>query len=63
VRSRKKPNSDVEIGHRSTSTPHLGNIALRLGRRIRWDAKKERVLGDEEANGFVRREYRKPWVL
>ena len=63
VRSRKKPNSDVEIGHRSTSTPHLGNIALRLGRRIRWDAEKERVLGDEEANGFVRREYRKPWVL
>ena len=52
---------------RSATVPHLdshlGNIALRLGRRIRWDAKKERVLGDEEANGLVRREYRKPWVL
>ena len=63
VRSRKKPNSEVEIGHRSTSTPHLGNIALRLGRRIRWDGVKERVLGDDEANGLLQREYRKPWVL
>ena len=63
VRSRKKPISDVEIGHRSTSTPHLGNIALRLGRRIRWDGAKERVLGDDEANGLLHREYRKPWAL
>ena len=63
VRTRKKPVSDVEIGHRSTSTPHLGNIALRLGRRIRWDGVKERVLGDNEANGLLHREYRKPWAL
>jgi len=63
VRTRKKPVSDVGVGHRSTSTPHLGNIALRLGRRIRWDGVKERVLGDEEANRLLHREYRKPWVL
>jgi predicted dehydrogenase len=63
VKSRQRPSCDVEVGHRSTSAPHLGNIALWTGRRIRWDAKTERIIGDEEANKRLSRPYRKPWRL
>ena len=44
-----KPAADVEIGHRSTIVPHLGNIAYRTGRKIRWDAEKERIVDDPDA--------------
>ncbi len=40
VRSRKKPNADVTIGHKASNACHLGNIAYRTGRKLRWDAKK-----------------------
>lgn len=63
VKSRRQPNSDVETGHDSTSACHLGNIALRSGRKIRWDAEREQVMGDSEANQLVRREYRSPWEI
>ncbi|HZM86147.1 MAG TPA: Gfo/Idh/MocA family oxidoreductase [Blastocatellia bacterium] len=63
VQSRKRPNSDVEIGHNSMIACHLGNIAFRLGRQIKWDVDKERVIGDTEAQQYVMREYRSPWKL
>jgi predicted dehydrogenase len=63
MKTRKLPVSDVEIGHRSTTAPHLANIALRTGRKIRWDARSEQVLGDGEANRLVSKEYRAPWKL
>lgn len=63
VRSRQKPISDVEIGHSSTTTPHLGNIALRLGRQIRWDSQQEKVIDDAEANSLLQHKYRSPWKL
>ena len=63
VRSRQRPSADVEIGHRSSIVPHLGNIAYRTGRKIRWDAKEEKILGDEEASKLTRREYRAPWKM
>jgi predicted dehydrogenase len=63
VRSRELPRSDVEIGHRSTTTAHLGNVALRSGRRIEWDAVAERVTNVSEANQFLTRTYRAPWRL
>jgi predicted dehydrogenase len=63
VKSRRRPNSDVEIGHYATATPHLGNIAFRAGRKIRWDAEREQVLGDAEANKLVSKPYRAPWKL
>ena len=63
VQSRKRPNSDVEIGHNSMIACHLGNIAFRLGRQIKWDVEKERVIGDTEAQQYVMREYRSPWKL
>ncbi len=63
VRSRKKPSADVEIGHRSTVVPHLGNIAVRTGRKLRWDAAQEEIVGDPQANGLLGRKARKPWDI
>src|SRR3712207_7790165 len=48
VRSREKCVADVEIGHRSVSVCHLGAIAVRLGRKLKWDPEKEVFVGDEE---------------
>lgn len=63
VRSRKRPLTDVEIGHRSTIVAHLGNIAYRTGRKIRWDAAAEEILEDREASKLLGRPARKPWDL
>lgn len=61
LRSRRKPNSDIETTHRSTSAPHLGNIAFKLGRKLRWNRDEERFPDDPEANKLLTKEYRKPW--
>ncbi len=58
IRTGKRPNADIEIGHLSSSLSHLGNIATRLGRVLRFDPKTERILGDRKAAQFVRRRYR-----
>lgn len=63
VKSRQRPAADIEIGHLSTTLAHLGNISQRTGRKLRWDGKQELFPGDTEANAFLHREYRKPFVL
>ena len=63
VKSRKRPNADVEEGHRSAVMCHLGNISTRLGRSLKWDAAKEQAIGDAEANRMLERPYRAPWRL
>ena len=63
IKSRKPPICDVEIGHRSATVCHLGNIALRTGKVITWDPAKEEITGDAEAAKLVTKEYRKPWKL
>jgi predicted dehydrogenase len=63
VKSRQTPISDIEVGHRSTTTCLLGNVALRSGRRIVWNAKTEKIEGDTSAAKYLSREYRKPWKL
>jgi predicted dehydrogenase len=63
VKSRQRPNADVEEGHRSAVMCHLGNISTRLGRSLRWDAAKEQVAGDPEANQMLARPYRGPWKI
>jgi len=63
VRSRQAPICDVEVGHRSASVCHLGVIALRLGRRLKWDPAKEQFVGDREANGYLARERRRAWDI
>ena len=62
VRTRKPPICDAEIGHRSATVCHLAGIALRLGRKLRWDPAKEEFVGDREANAQLAREQRKPWT-
>ena len=61
VKTREAPVSDLESGHRVATACHLANIALRLGRRVRWDAKREEVIDDAAANRMLVREYRTPW--
>jgi predicted dehydrogenase len=63
VKSRKRPIADVEIGHRSATVCHLGNIAVRSGKKLTWDPAKEEFVGDAEAAKWVSKEYRKPWTL
>jgi predicted dehydrogenase len=63
IDSRKRPNSDVEIGHNSMIACHLANIAFRTGRRVAWDAAREQVVGDPEAQKLVTKPYRGPWTL
>jgi predicted dehydrogenase len=56
VRSRETPNADIEIGHLSTRLCHLGNIALRIGKKLTFDAETE-SFKDAEANALLAREY------
>ena len=63
VRTRTEPITPIEIGHRSITVAHLGNIAMILGRKLRWDPAAERVIGDDEANRMLARAMREPWRL
>ena len=64
VKSRQRPLSDIEVGHRATTTCHLGNMAYRSKERIVWDAANQRLLqGGVEAHNLLSREYRAPWKL
>jgi hypothetical protein len=62
-RDRSQPVSDVFSHHRALTTCHLANIALRLGRKLTWDAKSEQIVGDAEANAMQRREQRKGYEI
>ena len=61
VRSRQQPICEAEIGHRSVSVCHLGVIAIRLGRKLKWNPKREEFTGDKEANAWLAREQRRPF--
>ena len=61
--SREKLTCEIEEGHVSTALPHLGNIAYRCGRTLTFDGKKERFVGDRDANALLTRDYRKPFVV
>ena len=63
IRRNEKPVADIEIGHRSVTVCHLGNISIRLGRPIRWDPAAEKIVGDEQASKLMSRPYREPWLL
>jgi predicted dehydrogenase len=64
VKSRQKPICDIEIGHRSTSTAILGNLAYRSGATLTWDAATERITnGNQKAAALLDVAYRAPWTL
>src|SRR5579862_1077880 len=62
VKNRWRPVSDIEIGHRSTSTAILGNMSYRSKLRVDWDGQRE-TTAQAEARQYLKREYRKPWKL
>jgi hypothetical protein len=63
IKSRARPSCDIEEGHRSALLCHLGNIAQRVGRTVRFDAHGESIPGDAEAGRLLARTYREPWTL
>jgi predicted dehydrogenase len=63
VRTRQEPAAPVEVGHRSVSVCHLGNIAMMLGRKVKWDPVTERFVNDPEADRLLARAMRAPWHL
>jgi predicted dehydrogenase len=63
IKSRKDPICNAEIGHRSSTVCHLGNIAMLLDRPLKWDPQAERFIGDDEANRMTWRPRRAPWSL
>ena len=63
VKSRKQCYAPAEIGHRTITIAHIGNIAMMLGRKLRWDPVKEQFINDDAANQMLDRPRRKPWTL
>ncbi len=61
IKSRRQPVAPVEDGHRSCTVCLLGSIAMRLGRKLKWDPKKEEFINDEVANHMRSRTMRLPW--
>jgi len=61
VKTRQLTSAPAEVAHRSVSVCHLANAAIRLGRKVFWDPKKELFLDDAEANRFLSRATRESW--
>lgn len=59
IRDRRQSNANASIAHHTTSLCHLGNIATRVARSLRFDPDRERFVDDDEANALLTREYRK----
>jgi predicted dehydrogenase len=63
VKSRGKTLTPVAVAHRSATPGHLGYIASVVGRKLKWDAAKQEIIGDEEASKLLSRPMRAPWHL
>jgi len=63
IRTRGKGAAHAEIGHRSASVCHLGNTAMRLGRKVRYDPATETFPDDSQAAAMLARAPRSPWSL
>ncbi len=63
VKSRRDPYFPAEIGHRCSTVAHIGNIAMELGRKLRWDPDKDEFPGDDTANRMRWRAMREPWGI
>ncbi len=62
IDERTKPVADIEQGHISAASCILANQSLKLGRTFDWDAEKQTVINDPEAEKALARDYRAPWV-
>ncbi len=62
-RSRKVPYFPAEVGHRCATVLHIGNISMRLGKRLQWNPGKEEFINDSQANEMRSQPMRQPWTL
>jgi predicted dehydrogenase len=63
MKSREKPNCDVAIASNTAINAHMGNIALKVGRKVYWDQNSNSFENDKQANGLINANYREPWKL
>jgi predicted dehydrogenase len=64
IKSGKDPAAPVEVGHRSATVCHLGNVAVRMNaKKLRWDPEKEQFIDNDEANSYLHRPVRGPWQI
>jgi Oxidoreductase family, C-terminal alpha/beta domain len=63
VKSRQPTITPVETAHHSALPGHLGLISMLVGRKIKWDPAKEKILGDADATKLMTRSYSSPWKL
>jgi hypothetical protein len=61
IRSRRSPVSDLASAQRTATACHLANVAMRVGRVVRWDDSTRDVVGDAEASALLTKTYRAPW--
>ena len=63
MKSREKTYAHEGLGHRAAAFAHIGTIAIKLGRKLKFDPKNEVFIGDDEANKMLSRPMREPWTL
>ncbi len=63
MKTRAKPNCDIAIAQNTALNASLGNIAFRVNRKIFWDASKQQIIGDKEANKLTKANYQNGWSL
>jgi hypothetical protein len=63
VKSRKQAISPLEAAIRSDTISHLSDIVVRLRRPVRWDPKREAIVGDEAASRMLNRTMRPKWAV
>jgi predicted dehydrogenase len=63
IKTREATVTPVQVGHNSAIPGHLCLISMKTGKKIRWDAKEEKIIGDAEASKLMTREYRGPWKM
>jgi len=63
VRTRKQPGGNADVAQRSCALVNLANIAIRTGRKLRYDPVRERFVGDAQANLLVAQPMRAPWHI
>jgi predicted dehydrogenase len=63
IRTRQDPVSSVEAGQAASTLGNVSDIALRLGRRLKWNPREDAFVGDDEANCMLSRALRSPWTI
>ncbi len=63
MKSREKPNADIEIAANTAKVAHMGNVAYKTGQKIYWDKNKNQFVGNDKANELTKAAYRGPWKI